>query len=383
MATPEKKLVVIVKGQQEGIVGRVVQDLSGLPRKKKPKVSERNNGMVEIQYSDTRKGWYWPSALRDGSAHEQAFEKAQKRGELYKLKVETSSSDDDAEGDDAEGVDDAAYGGTPLSAKLLRVAGRVSGHMKDDPAGVIMAYSGDEGLASVDDLVDHFELVAVTVKPAICGDSQIAFSALVSALCRLNDSNQPCLKKLIPRLNSELFDQVDGARWDALRDTTISHLELLKMLRTICERYKAEYKQRNSSMYEKALEVLEEAQQLSPDVKAQWVARGKLYDKIGVLASCVNVKMFNDDFLETSFDKTLHLPAGGLDLSFGDFTPHLAAEPGPASRLALLKFAQVPTRCPPLIIRISASWKRRRDAVDATQSTGSFHAGVWLTRGDY
>ena len=92
MTTPEKRLVVIVKGNQEGIFGRVVQDLSDLPPKKKT-----NNGMVEIQYSDTRKGWYWPKTLGDGSAHEQAFKDAQASGELCRLKVETSSSDDDSE----------------------------------------------------------------------------------------------------------------------------------------------------------------------------------------------------------------------------------------------------------------------------------------------
>ena len=98
MTTWQDKLVVVVAGRQEGIFGRVVQDLSALPRKKKSK-----DGLIEIQYSapagerQAKTAWYQAGSLGDGSAHEQAFKDAQASGELYRLKGETSSSDDDSE----------------------------------------------------------------------------------------------------------------------------------------------------------------------------------------------------------------------------------------------------------------------------------------------
>ena len=148
-----------------------------------------------------------------------------------------------------------------------------------------------------------------------------------------------------------------------------SHAELLELLGKVCEQYKAEEKDRNSSEYEKAFAVLEAAEELDLVVRARWRARGELYKATGVLHSCVCVKTFNDHILETSFDKTLHLPAGALDLSAEGYTPHLAAEPGAASRLALSRIGDVPPRRPPLmsnlIIRVDGVVEAPSDAVDA------------------
>ena len=185
-----------------------------------------------------------------------------------------------------------------------------------------------------------------------------------------------CLTTL---LNSELFEKVTGARKEEV--ATKTHSELLELLRLVCERHKAEEPDRDSSEYEKAFEVLEAAEELDLVVRARWRARGELYKATGVLHSCVCLGGFNETFLGLSFDKTLHLPAGAQDLSSGDYTPYLAAEPGAASRLALSKIGDVPTRRPQLIsnliIRVDGVVEapprcRRR----ATPSTHSFRAGT-------
>lgn len=238
-------------------------------------------------------------------------------------------------------ADDAAYGLTALSAELLRAAGKVSGKIPGNPHVVVMSYCDENDLKLVDDLVEHYAAAAELVKPSI-GDAEMAFSALVSTLCRRAE-----FRELVPSLNSQLFEPVPGASLKEMQ--TKGHAELLELLGKVCAQYKAEEKYRNSSEYEKALEALEEAQELSLDDKAQWVARGELYKDEGVLHSCVCLGEFNEKFLGTSFDKTLHLPAGARDLSSGDYTPYLAAEPGAASRLALSKICDVPTRRPQLI----------------------------------
>ena len=266
-------------------------------------------------------------------------------------------------------ADDAAYGLTALSAELLRAAGKVSGKMPGNPHVVVMSYCDENDLKLVDDLVEHYAAAAELVKPSI-GDAEMAVSSLAFTLCRIHN-----LVKIIPPLNSQLFEPVPGAR-DREKVQTKGHAELLELLGKVCAQYKAEEKDRNSSEYEKAFDALEAAQELSLDDKSQWVARGELYKATGVLHSCVCVKDFNEKVLETPFDKTLHLPAGALDLSAEGYTPHLAAEPGAASRLALSKIGDVRTRRPTLfsnlIIRVDGvvealPGRRRR----ATPSTGS------------
>ena len=261
---------------------------------------------------------------------------------ISSLRVRTreAAPSEDAAHDVAAGAADAAFGRTALSAELLRVAGKVHGNMKGDPVGGLMTYCGENSLNSVNDVVAHYPEAADRVRETIC-DAEMAFSSLVVALTRIYK-----LRPLISNINAELFEKVSGARSEEV--ATKTHSELLALLRLVCARHKAEEKDRNLSEYEKALETLKGAEELDSVVKAQLKARGELYKATGVLGSCVNVKTFNDEFLETSFDKTLHLPAGGLDLSSGDYTPNLAAEPGAASRLALSKFARVPTRRPQL-----------------------------------
>ena len=270
-------------------------------------------------------------------------------------------------------ADDAAYGLTALSAELLSAAGKVSGKMPGNPHVVVMSYCDENDLKLVDDLVEHYAAAAELVKPSI-GDAEMAFSSLAFTLCRIRN-----LLKIIPPLNFQLFEPVPGASKEEVKTKT--HPELLELLRKVCAQYKAEEKDRNSSKYEKAFEALEAAQELSLDDKSQWVARGELYKATGVLHSCVCLRGFNETILGTPFDKTLHLPAGALDLSAEGYTPHLAAEPGAPSRLALSRIGDVPTRRPPLmsnlIIRVDgvveAPPRRRRRA---TPSTHSFRAGT-------
>ena len=263
-------------------------------------------------------------------------------------------------------ADDAAYGLTALSAELLSAAGKVSGKMPGNPHVVVMSYCDENDLKLVDDLVEHYAAAAELVKPSI-GDAEMAFSSLAFTLCRN-------LGKFIPPLNSQLFEPVPGAG-DREKVHTKGHAEQLELLGKVCAQYKAEEKVRNSSEYELAFEVLEAAEELDLVVRARWQARGELYKDEEVLHSCVCLRGFNETILGTPFDKTLHLPAGALDLSAEGYTPHLAAEPGAPSRLALSRIGDVPTRRPPLmsnlIIRfdgvVEAPPRRRRRATPSTR----------------
>ena len=120
-----QKLVTVkhkTRGVEYLLFGRVIQDKSGLAKKKRTK-----NGMVEMQYSDNESGWYWPSSLGDGSAHEQAFNAAQGRGELYRLEVEReesssdeSSSDDDSAASSEPDLSNVVLDDVPLAASVKK-----------------------------------------------------------------------------------------------------------------------------------------------------------------------------------------------------------------------------------------------------------------------
>ena len=261
------------------------------------------------------------------------------------------------------------YGKTTMDLPLLRELVRRKGcAAKEEDINTLYAFFDEKGLSTVDQVRDHHAVLYDQVKDYL-DDHEMA----LKKLCEVLASKRELARNVSGIHRNKLLVDIPGASESQIAAGTLR--QALDMCATVCEQYKAEEKDRNSSEYEIALEALEEAQQLSPDVKAQWVARGKLYDEFGVLASCVNVKTFNDDVLGTSFDKTLHLPAGALDLSAEGYTPHLAAEPGAASRLALSRIGDVPTRRPPLIsnliIRVDGVVKvpprRRRRATPSTR----------------
>ena len=285
---------------------------------------------------------------------------------------EATPSEDAA--DDAANAADAAYGERAVDQELLRdLCKRRFQALSEEDVQTLDAYFSEKELLTVDGVIGHFERLYQREKSSV-DTKEMAFKKL----CQFLVSKNKLGEHISGCVYDDLLVAVPGTSRADLRACTLR--QLLELATKVCERYVAEEKDRNSSEYEKALKTLEDAEELDLVVRAHWRARGELYKDEGVLASCVNVKTFNETFLGTSFDKTLHLPAGALDLSFGDYTPHLAAEPGAASRLALSKFAQVPTRRPQLIsnliIRVDgvveAPPRRRRRA---TPSTHSFRAG--------
>ena len=263
------------------------------------------------------------------------------------------------------------YGAKKLDLETLRGLCKVTKQpLSEEDVKTLYAYFDERELWTVAEARDHHEILYLRVKDSM-DDPEMAFKKLCQAL-----SSKSKLARHVGTINDrELTQKVAGAIGDKLRASTTALRQVLDVLASVLKQYKAEEKDRNSSAYEKALDALEEAQQLSPDVKAQWVARGELYKATGVLASCACLREFNEKVLETSFDKTLHLPAGAQDLSFGDYTPHLAAKPGADSRLALSKIGDVPTRRPQLIsnliIRVDgvveAPPRRRRRATPSTR----------------
>ena len=272
------------------------------------------------------------------------------------------------------GEEDAAtaaseYGVTVIDEQLLRqLCRRKCQAVPEENVKALYAFFDEKGLSTVDQVRDHHAVLYDQVKDYL-DDHEMA----LKKLCEVLASKRELARNVSGIHRNKLLVDIPGASESQIAAGTLR--QALDMCATVCEQYKAEEKDRNSSEYEIALEALEEAQQLSPDVKARWVARGELYKEEEVLHSCVCLGEFNEKFLGASFDKTLHLPAGAQDLSSGDYTPYLAAEPGAASRLALSKIADVPTRRPPLmsnlILRVDgvveAPPRRRRRATPSTR----------------
>ena len=267
------------------------------------------------------------------------------------------------------------YGKTTMDLPLLRELVRRKGcAAKEEDINTLYAFFDEKGLSTVDQVRDHHAVLYDQVKDYL-DDHEMA----LKKLCEVLASKRELARNVSGIHRNKLLVDIPGASESQIAAGTLR--QALDMCATVCEQYKAEEKDRNSSEYEKAFEVLEAAEELDLVVRARWRARGELYKDEEVLHSCVCLRGFNETFLGASFDKTLHLPAGAQDLSSGDYTPYLAAEPGAASRLALSKIGDVPTRRPPLmsnlIIRVDgvveAPPRRRRRA---TQSTRSFHAGA-------
>ena len=278
------------------------------------------------------------------------------------------------------GEEDAAtaaseYGATVIDEQLLRDLCRRKGPaVPEENVKALYAFFDEKGLSTVDQVRDHHAVLYDQVKDSF-DDHKTAFKKL----CEVLASKYKLAENVSAIRKNKLLMDIPGALQKELAAGTLR--QVLDMCATVCEQYKAEEKDRNSSEYEKAFEALEAAQELSLDDKSQWVARGELYKATGVLHSCVCLRGFNETFLGKSFDKTLHLPAGAQDLSSGDYTPYLAAEPGAASRLALSRIGDVPTRRPPLmtnlIIRVDGVVEAPpRRCRRATPSTRSFHAGA-------
>ena len=279
----------------------------------------------------------------------------------------------------ARGAEEAAaeaanYGKTEISTQLLERLCKVKFQaLPVEAIATVHGFLVEKGLSTVTDVVGHHGRLYDRVRDYL-DDQEMGFRKLCQVLASTNK-----LAEHLPAINSQLFVGVPGTSRDELKASTLR--QALDVCATVCEQYKAEEKDRNSSNYDRALETLEGAKQLSLVVRARWRARGELYKDEEVLHSCVCLRGFNETFLGASFDKTLHLPAGAQDLSFGDYTPHLAAKPGADSRLALSKIGDVPTRRPQLIsnliIRVDGVVEapprcRRR----ATPSTHSFRAGT-------
>ena len=274
------------------------------------------------------------------------------------------------------------YGKTTMDLPLLRELVRRKGcAAKEEDINTLYAFFDEKGLSTVDQVRDHHAVLYDQVKDYL-DDHEMA----LKKLCEVLASKRELARNVSGIHRNKLLVDIPGASESQIAAGTLR--QALDMCATVCEQYKAEEKDRNSSEYEKAFEVLEAAEELDLVVRARWRARGELYKATGVLHSCVCLGGFNETFLGTSFDKTLHLPAGAQDLSSGDYTPYLAAEPGAASRLALSKIPEVPTRRPTLIsnliIRVDGVMETPpRNRRRATQSTGSFHAGAWPTRPDH
>ena len=272
------------------------------------------------------------------------------------------------------GEEDAAtaaseYGVTVIDEQLLRELCRRKGKaLPVEAITTLYAFFDEKGLSTVDQVRDHHAVLYDQVKDCF-DDHEMAFKKL----CEVLASKHKLARNVSGIHRNKLLVDIPGASELQIAAGTLR--QALDMCATVCEQYKAEEKDRNSSEYEKAFEVLEAAKELDSVVRARWRARGELCKDEGVLHSCVCLRGFNETFLGTSFDETLHLPAGAQDLSSGDYTPHLAAEPGAASRLALSKIGDVPTRRPQLfsnlIIRVDgvveAPPRRRRRATPSTR----------------
>ena len=236
--------------------------------------------------------------------------------------------------DGADGAADAAYGQTPLSVELLRVAGGVNAHFKGDPVGGLMTYCRGKSLKSVDDLAVHYVTAADRVREAICGDASMAFSSLAFTLCRVEK-----LMGLVSSINAELFETVPGAKKGEMKPKT--HLELLELLGQVCAQYEKEEPLRISSKYKLAIKIVEEDDETSPADLKRITVRGDVYVETSVCDTCVPLCELNNEVLGEDFDPKLHLAPGAKDFSREGFVYQLAAEPGPESRLALTKIAQV------------------------------------------
>ena len=254
---------------------------------------------------------------------------------------------------------DTAYGQTLITSELLRAAGKVTGHMKGDPVGGLMTYFGENSLIVVDDVVVHYAAAAERVSEAIC-DAPMAFSNLASTLCRLAS-----LQREISSLDSQLFEQVPGARQEEV--TTKTHPELLELLRLVCAQYEKEEPLRNSSKYDLARQILEADGETSKDDLSRLTARGDVYAKTRVCDTCVPLRELNEKVLGKDFDSKLHLAPEAIDFSGDGFTCQLAATPGPESRLALTKMAQVQLGVLS-DLKLDSTLRRRRGGAAGTPS---------------
>ena len=241
-----------------------------------------------------------------------------------------------------DGAVEAAFGLTSLSLEFLREAGKVSGYMPGNPHAVVMAYCEKKGLKSVDDLVEHYAAGADQVKDTFC-DAEMAFSRLACTLCRLEN-----LRLLISSLNSGLFAKNPDVRASRHSEEmrAKSHPEMLELLGQVCAQHKKEEPLRIASKYELAVEIVKKDDETSSADLARLLARGYVYAKTGMCDTCVPLDEINKKVLDVDFDSELHLAPEAIDFSGDGFTCQIAAKPGPDSRLALTKIANVPIRRP-------------------------------------
>ena len=229
------------------------------------------------------------------------------------------------------------YGKTKIEMQLLRaLCKRYKITLDEEAVKTLYAYLDEKALSTVDGVIEHYAVLHERAKD-VMDDYEMAFKRLCQVL-----SHKNALVDAVANIHRwDLFATLPGASMTEMRALTTLR-PVLELASTVCEQYKAEEKDRNSSSYQLALDIVKESGKMPLVDLKRLEVRCEVYLDTGVLTTCVNLRDLNQKVLGKAFDPKSHLAEAAKDYSREGFTPHLAAKPGLDSRLALSRIAQDP-----------------------------------------